>query len=298
MTVIAQNQSSYLPWTTPATKPEKKTYLDRCWEQLDPKQITSSQRSSTLWKIAAGASLVAYTVFALAVFISVTLFCPIYAPVTGLALTLAAPAAVAVYNALMKKAAQAQDEKKGIEALQKHYKPISSLKKESVQKKLSQLGITATKHFDQLKVLLAKRNCLLEAYRSFEKKAKEQAKSLRKIQSSYAKQPHTKIEKNLKEKQKELLRTQRWVLEAKTATAFIDALMRAPHFTKFKKIPKDLYTFSPYGTTHQTLGNACNDPNAKIFLRFKNKKLKPITFKQAQRATIPELGARISPAFS
>ena len=74
--------ASTAPVSLSTTSPQK-SYLQFCEEELNPDLLASYSRKSTLWKVAAVATLVAFTALMVGALVASALYAPIFFPMIG-----------------------------------------------------------------------------------------------------------------------------------------------------------------------------------------------------------------------
>ncbi len=68
-----------------APQPKTNNYLQRCVQDLDPAVAAMYESNAFLWNVASKATLVAFTVLAVGLFVTVDFLAPVFLPLVGIA---------------------------------------------------------------------------------------------------------------------------------------------------------------------------------------------------------------------
>lgn len=284
------------PRTPLATTPPE-SFLARSIEDLSPIKITTADQSSTLWRVAAAASFVAFTALAVAVFVQVALFAPAFIPCAGLtALVLAGPVSANVKN-FLESAENAHKEADRYRTIQKHYENLSSKTPLQIQAELVSRGITwftipgfnfsKPEEVSRLNPLLAQAKYLDEKIQKWlEVKDLSNTKAKKLISANFEENRN-----EICDHQTTALSAEEIAMRFKIQAAFVNAILRKGDY---KGRFKDIATPTKINSYERAVGNTLgNFPEVNRFLTFKNPNLAPLTFNDVKNLSVAELGQRI-----
>lgn len=272
-----------------------KTYLQQCVEELEPSNLSSLQRKSTLWQVASVATLVAYTALAMTGLGLAAMYAPIYIPVLAVgSLFLLGPTQKGA-NVFEKWADEANARAEQIKEISQNCQAMSSATPQDLQQTLQQKGIPwftipgmvlNPANIDTLKPLIAH-------HAFWEKKIEkiETDKTSKLTQATkLATENYEKNKEEINELREDVLNLEKNALESKIKNAFINAVIRRPDF---KGALENLGTFSPMTGPEQAIGAAVGATSAAELFTFKNGRVAALTIDEVKRSRVPDLAIRL-----
>lgn len=268
-----------------------KTFLARCVEELDPKEISSYENQSPVWRAASVAVIVFFIAISVTAVILVGIYAPAYIPLS------AAPALILLNPAyqLYEKCERYADEAKNIAdkltAIKREYEHLTTLSEAEVQAILVQRSIPVpdAQTLTAIKPLIA-HHLFWERHTALS--AQKHQEALDEAQKVAARTPPAE-RNDICAEQLKALELENYVLQCKVQNAFINAVIRNPSSTASFE---ESGTFSPLSIQQRLLGNAVGDPTATPFFTLKDRTVIPID--DVRRLTISELGQRIVAAMA
>ncbi len=275
-----------------------KSYLQFCEEELNPDLHASYSRKSTLWKVAAVATLVAFTALMVGVLVASALYAPVFFPMIGVCCILPLGQVQKVYRLFEKWSDEASERAVQLGAINKHYQELSGSTPSQLQQLLQQKGInhvTGMQHNDpnltSLKPLIA-RHLFWEGHvEELNKKMQEKLELASKLYNK----DYTENKDEIYELRSEALEIEKQVLESKAKNAFINAVIRRPHYTGNLE---DLGTFSPLSGQERAIGMQAGAAGSNEFFSFKARSMPAIFYDEAKRLAVPDLAMRMVIAMS
>lgn len=273
------------------------SFLARCTEDLKPSKVTALEWQSTLWKVAAGVTFVAFT--ALVVVATIGLGSTMYVPVIGIvALVLAMPVAEFVKK-MLKYSENAKLEASNYRAIQAHHEQIALLGRTPIfssielhNRGINSLLIPGVQgHPERLAALhpmLARAKFLDDAVkRHFEVRDNLTASAKR-----YSTENFAQNREIIYDLRNSALFSEDMALETKIEAAFVNAVLRK---YDFNGTLEDIATLTNISYIERALGNELNETTGVTnFLTFKNQNIAPITHSDVKRMSVAELGQRIA----
>ncbi len=287
--------------STTAAAPNK-SYLARCVEDLSADKVSTLDRQSTLWTVAAGATFVAFTVLAVGAFVATAVLLPAYVPVAGLsALLLAMPVANFVKN-FLEYSENSRKEANMHREIQNNYLDLTQGTPAQVQIDLMRRGITwfqipgqqisRPQDLAVLNPVLAKARQLDTKIQDHLQTKDELTAEARQLASADFAQNRQKIY----DLRNAALFAEDLAMKTKIEAAFVNAVLRKGDFNGTLE---DVATLSNIAYHERILGDELNDGAAvNQFLTFKNHAFAPITFDDVKRMNVAELGQRLVAAMA
>lgn len=283
--------------TTAINIQSQNSFLARCTEDLNLSKITALEWQSTLWKVAAGVTFVAFT--ALVIVATIGLGTTVYVPVIGIvALVMAMPVAEFVKK-LLKYSENAKIEAENYRTIQAYHAQIELAARQplSTSNELQNRGINCQQipgiqgHPERLAALhpmLARAKFLDDAIKKhFEMRDKLTAQTRRLATDNFAE--NREIIYDLRNS---ALFSEDRALQTKIEAAFVNAVLRK---YDFNGTLDDIATLTNISYIERALGNELNDTTGTAsFLNFKNRNIAPITHADVKRMSVAELGQRIA----
>ncbi len=275
-----------------------KSYLQFCEEELNPDLLSSCSRKSTLWKVAAVTTLVAFTALMVGALVASALYAPIFFPMVGVCCILPLGQVQKVYRLFVKWSDEASERAVQLGAINGHYQELSGSTPSQLQQLVGQKGInniTGMQHNDPnlttLKPLIA-RHLFWEGHvEELTKKMQEKLDEASKLSS----EGYTENKDEIYELRSEALEIEKQVLESKAKNAFINAVIRRPHYMGNLE---DLGTFSPLSGQERAIGSQAGAAGTNEFFSFKARSMPGIFYNEAKQLSVPDLAMRMVIAMS
>ena len=292
----------------PAARP---SFLQQCTNDLSPENISTMQRQSTLWTVAAAVTFVAFTAIAVCAFVYAGMFLPAYMPVAGLMTLLGAIPAADLSKKFLEYSVQSKKEADTYREVQNHYTDLSKAAPLAIQHELMTRGIkwweipgmslAHPKNVSTLNPLLAKARQLDSVVQRHLKTVQECSDGavLLTKRPADGSAPYSETEMGRKEiydLRNTALFYQDRALQTKIQAAFVNAVLRK---ADFHGTLDDIAMLSNIPYHERLLGNALNQGGTvNDFLTFKNRALTPITHDDVKRLSVTELGQRVAAAMA
>ncbi len=276
----------------------KKAFLDRCVETIDPKVASRLSLHSTLWKVAAVTSLVAFTILAMGAFVATNLAAPVYVPVAGISILLMLPLAKAAYQWLIRKAETNSEKATQLQKINEKFTAMDKASTQEIQAALAQKGIQwwsipgmaqNPEELHKLKALLARQDYWGDYCGKLEERKQAKLKEIDHVSETLEEKEHEKVFNT----RLEVLFIEQAQIQTKVNAAFVNAVMRKPSFVGDES---DVYRISCLLPEQRIMWQAFADHSGREYLRFNNDRLPPITMDEIIRMSVNELGERISQA--
>lgn len=275
----------------------QKTFLDRCVETIDPKVASRLSLRSTMWNVAAVASLVAFTAISMLAFVATNLFAPVYVPITGISILLLLGLAKQGYEKLVSKADTASEKANQLKKINEKFHALDKASVQDIQHGLMQRGInwcTIPGMFQKpddllkLKPLMARQDYWSDYCGKLEeKKQAKLAEIAELVNHGDSIEPTEKIFN----KRREVLFIEQAQLQTKVNAAFINAVMRRPTFTGDEDA---VYRIPHILPEQRIMCDAFGDRKGREFLIFRNDVMPAFTTDDVKRLSVAEMGERIS----
>jgi len=281
----------------PAATP--KSYLQFCREELNPNLIASYSRNSTLWKVAAIATLVAFTVLLIGAFIATVLYSPVFIPIVGLSCLILIGQIKKIYSLFDQWSYEASERANQLSAIKGHYQSLNASTPAHIQQILRQKGINSVSGMQvndpnlmTLKPLIARH--LFWEGRVTQLTQQKQEKIGLAIKLSNENFLENRDE--IYELQSEALELERQALESRAKHVFINAVIRRPHFIGTSE---DLVTLSSLSGQERAIAMRTGAPNAYEFLSFKTPRaVTTIRYDEMQQHAAADLAMRMVTAMT
>ena len=276
------------------------TYLQQCSEDLQPGNLTSWQRKSTLYQVASVATLVAYTILAVGGLALSIFYAPIFVPVVAITSAFLLKFVQNGASILEGLSGQARARADQIKQISEHFQTLSSSSTQQIQQTLQEKGVQwstipgMTQDPSNLKTL----NPLLARHLFWEKqieKLEGQKKSKLSEASRLVAESEEKNQAEIYNLRSAALIIEKNLLESKIKNAFVNAVLRQP---TFKGSLENVGTFSPLSGQERAVGNAASSGSATKFFTFKNNTTPTLTFDEVKSLGISELALRLMPAMT
>lgn len=278
--------------TTPIPTPSK-SYLELCQDELDPKVQASYHRDSTLNRVAATATIVAFTALMIGGFIAIIVHAPVFVPLAGICSLLLLGLIKKVYSMFNQKADIASKRAEQLGIINKHYQELTNFTPQQIQQFLHDKAIynvTGMQFNDPqlttLKPLMA-RHLFWEG--QAQEWSKKQAKQIEKA-DKLSNEDLIENRDEIYELRSDALQIEQIALESKIKNAFINAVMRRPQFAQ--KL-EDLGTFSPLTGQERAIAIQLGSNNSDAFFSFKNTSMPAIRYHEAKQLSVSELAMRL-----
>jgi hypothetical protein len=274
---------------TSATNEIPNSFLTLCKLDLDPSRISTYERQSTCWLIAAGVTVVAFTALAAAACFYTGIFLPAYTPFVIVGSLLAVATVASWAKSFLEYSKNSQLEAQKYTELQRCYADLSQKTPAQIQGELASNGVRTrdVRRIEDVTPLLAQAKYLSEKIRSdvlLQQELTEEAKSL--AASNFAANREKIF--NL---QHAVLHTEDKVLQTKIQAAFVNAVLRKGDFNGSLE---EIGTVTDAIYVERLLGRELgNEVGIKNFLTFKHRNLAPITYTDVKRLNVAQLGARL-----
>ncbi len=283
---------------TPSQPLPANSFIARCMDDLRPGKVTALEWQSTLWKVAAGVTFVAFT--ALVIVATISLGTTMYVPVIGVvALVMAMPVAEFVKK-LLQYSENAKNEAANYRAIQAHHAQMELAARQQptfTAIELHNRGINSQQipgiqgHPERLAALhsmIARAKFLDDTVkRHFEVRDNLTADARRLATVNFAE--NREIIYDLRNS---ALFSEDRALETKIEAAFVNAVLRK---YDFNGTLEDIATLTNISYIERALGNELSDTTGTTrFLTFKNQNIAPISHADVKRMSIAELGQRIA----
>lgn len=271
-----------------------KSYLQFAEEELSPDLLASYNQKATLWKVAAVASVVLFTVIAVGGFAASAYLLPVTIPLVGLCAYVMMAQAMKVYSMFEKWSDTATERATQLSAINKHYEDMSSSTPQALQEILRSKGIHNVVGMQQNDPNLTTLNPLIARHLFWEQHTADQLK----IKEDKIEEARKLSEKDFVENRdtiyelnSEALEFEMQALESKVKNAFINAVLRRPHYAGTLE---DLGTFSQLTGQERAMAMQAKAPHANEFFTFKNKAMPLITYNDVKRESVAELAIRMA----
>ena len=295
-----------------ASAPQKANYLQRCAEQVDPKNLSSLRTKSILWKVAAVASFVALGLFA---FIAYTLTLGAMvaaAPLAGIAVPLIAIAGFSItvgsgFGAFMAHdkfsnfAKNRSMELQQCQEIANFHTPLKNATVEQLQNKLTQHEIPLNQNPETLKTLAPAIARIDMIQARLDKKTERRNEILTELntintspQSSFLDQLVTDV---IFQKRVEAVNLKQRILVDKIALAFARAGVIQPGFEGDTR-EAGRFTSSMLIARAMSAHSDLNFADTENFFFFNKTDARPISYNEASNLSVAQLSQRVIEAMA
>jgi hypothetical protein len=284
--------------TLASSQPQK--FLDHCIEELDPSAATPFEKQSTLWNVAASATLIAFTVLAVSAFIATGIFAPIYIPIAGICALLLLNPVSEFYEKFQQYSKDAGARAEQLKEIVRHYDTLKEATPEELQRAIQRTGVTwfqipgmfqHPENLSTLKPLLARHKFWEGQTQKLEQKSQIALQKAQELSTTNSPENREEIY-NLRTGALEL---QRQALESKVKDAFVLSVLRNPDLTGTLESVGD---FSKLSNQERIIGNAVNDASVSALFTFKNTAFAALTADEVKQTSTADLSRRILVAAS
>ncbi|MBS0620828.1 MAG: hypothetical protein JSS61_05165 [Verrucomicrobia bacterium] len=269
--------------------PSQTTYLERCRQELDLNQIDKLERHSKMWKVAATASLVAFSAIALSAFVLTGIYAaPIYLSFAALSIVLSLPGAVNLYRKfeqVSNSRAELAHQARGIN--QSYATLITDPSLGRTLDVTRDMGIpwVVTENLIRNPESIRELAPLMARVKYYKDEIDDALADLQTCKEKLAKGEDTHV------------RALAFMADVratnlKVKAAFESAVIQQPAFTGSEA---DLFILEDSYTTalQRAIGRAIGEENLSPYLTFKNGSIAPISYDDAKQMTIPQIAERI-----
>ena len=276
-----------------ADNPNSQTYLQQCTEDLSPSQISSAQWKSSLWRVAAVATYVAFAALTIGgIALAMATSAMVYIPVITVSALFLLKFVQKGHDQLEKWSDEALARAEQLKKISHHHQELASVTSEQLQQLLQQKGIPLSSipnpdEIAKLKPLVARHTFWEGHVQELEKKKQEKIDEAAKLSS----RDYTENADEIYDLHCEALEIEKRALESKVKNAFINAVIQRPdHIGSLD----DLGSFSKITGQEHAVGNAAgNAGKLTEFFKFKNEREKTLSFDEVKSMTVFELAGRI-----
>lgn len=282
-----------MPLSSVSSSLAQKTVLQQCQEELNPELLASYDQKSTLWKVAAIATLVAFTALMIGGFIATALYAPVFIPIIGITSLILLSQINRVYRTFDNWSTQSHERADQLREINRHYHELSGSTPAQIQQILRQKGIhnvTGMQYNDPnlttLKPLIA-RHLFWEGHvEKLQKLKQEKLDEAAKLTS----ESFTDHREEIYDLRSEALELEKQALESKVKNSFINAALRRPHFAGTLA---DVGTFSALSGQERAAGIPMNVAGAGEFFTFKARNVAPIQYNEVKQIGVADLAMRM-----
>jgi hypothetical protein len=285
---------------TSALSASSQTYLQRCTEDLQPSNLSSWNPNSwswksTQWQVAAVATYVAYTVFAVGGLAAAAAFAPVYIPVVAISSIFLLKFVQKGHDLFERWSDRASAHAGQLKAISRYLQELSSATPEQLQQILQQKGIQwftipgmlqNPNDLTRLKPLIARHNFWETHIQTLQENQQKKLNEAARLSSeSYADNKN-----EIYDLRCEALEIEKRVLEGKLKNAFINAVIRRPtHIGTLE----DLGSITAISGQERAIGNATSATSVNDFFTFKNGRTPTLSGDDVKRMTTTDLAMRL-----
>jgi hypothetical protein len=286
--------------TATSTQP---SFSTQCIEDLSPDKVSSSKKWSIVYLVAAGATAVAYTIFAAGLSATAAILAAPYAPFVSLGAILGALPIANFVKTLLESSQSCEKEANQYRAIQECHQTLIQQGPQNAHVELMRRGINWANIPGQS---IHRPNDVAAVYPVLaraiylDRKAQEDVQLKEDLihQADVLESDQSYVEHRQKayELRNAALFTEQRAMEAKIEAAFADAVLRKGNFNGSLK---DVGFLSSDNAIERMLRSALNGSSgAHGFFTFANRNLAPITFNEVRTMTVAQLGQRIAAAMN
>lgn len=295
ISLIAANSAA-----TSTSTVSKINYLDRCIEEFNPSnaedaasKILWEDRKSTLWKVAAYASLVVFAILAVGAFITTGILFPVYIPIAGICTLLLLNPVHQFYKRFQSYADQSQGRADQFRSIENHFKDLTGKTSAELAQIVFQKGIVLNDAatLEQVKPLIARHLFWEDHTKKIDAQKQAELDKAQKLSNDNSIEHRQEIY----DIRTIALELENRALECKVKNAFINAIIRRPDFAGTLT---DVGEISPLLSQERILGQAAGDTSVDQFFTFANKTIAPLSLNDVKRLSVAELGQRLFAAMA
>jgi hypothetical protein len=281
-----------------STQTAPRAYLQYAEEELDPHLRAVHSRKSTLWKVAAVGTFVAFSILMVSAFMVSGFYLPIALPMIGISALVLLKPAKDLSDLFMSWSGAAKQRATQLHTIHKHYQALNGFTPQQLQGILASKGIHNVTGMQASDPQLTTLKPLIARHIFWE----EQIANLNEIKAEKLKEAEKLSENNFVEHreriynlQSEALECEKQALESKVKTAFLNAVLRHPHFIGSLET---IGTFSPASGQERAIAMQSNpaDREKEVLFTFKNTSVKPLHCSEIKESTLTALALRIASA--
>lgn len=272
------------------------TYLQFSEEELNPDLQAFHAKDSTMYRVAAIATVVAFSIIVGTAVIVTSIYFPLFLPLCLICSVPTLVVAKKVHAYFDHRSELASDRANQLAAIKRNFKEIEDFSPEQIQQLLQQRKINdifRLRHNDpslvNLKPLIARHIFWEDHVARLQAQQKDFSNRAAELESKDASGNRDKIV----ELRNTALEVEKDALESKVKNAFINAVIRR---FAFAGTQGDLGTFSPLGGVERAALLQKNTPNANDLFTFKNGTSYTILYDEARNLDVYTLGTRIMTA--
>jgi hypothetical protein len=276
---------------TSTTTPD--SFLANCKLDLDPSRVSTYERQSTYWLIAAGVTFVAFTALAVGACFYTGMFLPAYTPFVLIGSLLAAGPVSSWVKSFLEYSKNSQLEAQKYTEIQRHHDVLVRKTREQIQSELVAHGIRTlrgtkeVRRIEDVTPLLAQANYLSDKIKNDVLLRHELTTEAKNFAASNFAEHRQKIF----DLQHAALHMEDKILQTKIQAAFVNAVLRKGDFNGSLE---EIGTLTDTIYMERLLGRELgNEEGIKNFLTFKHHNLAPITCTEVKRLTVAQLGAKL-----
>lgn len=270
-------------------------YIDICKSELDPNYVTHYTNESNRLSNRALIYAVAFPVIIATSIALVAAFAPPFLIVTGFTALLLISVVHKIYCDLTLKSELTQERANQFKSIQEHHESLTNATPAQIQQMLKEKGIDFVIGIRQNDQQLATLKPVLARHLFWEERIDQLKKSQEKTLKQVNKLTAQNTQGNkaaISALQGDVLNLESQLVTAKVKCAFVNAALFNP---TCKGRLEDLGTFSTLSGQERAVALAASASKANDFFLFNQPNLSAITFEDAKRSTIRQLGMRLYP---
>lgn len=276
--------------------PPTQTYLQFSEEELNPDLQAFHAKESTLYRVAAIATVVAFSVIVGAAVVVTIIYAPLFIPLCLIYSVPALMVAKRVHHYFDHRSELASDRANQLAGIKKNFEEIEDFAPEQIQQLLQQKKINyifRMRHNDPsfvtLKPLIARHTFWENHVAGLEAQKQDFSSRANELESKNS----TRDKEKITALRNAALEVEKDALESKVKNAFINAVIRRFAFTGTLQ---DLGTFSLLSSAEREINIQNNVPGANDLFTFKNGTTYTILYDEARDLDIYTLGTRFMTA--
>ncbi|GEM_PF-5330356 len=270
-------------------------YLDLCKSELDPSLAMIYSKESELEANLALVYCVAFPIIIATSLAITATFAPVFLIVTGFTALLLIYPLKEIYSNTAINAELKEARFRQLKSLQKHYESLAQATPAQIQQMLKEKGIDFVIGMGQNDPQLTTLKPMLARYLFWEERITE----LKKSQEKKLRRAETLTTENAEQNkiaisnlQRDALNIESQLVTAKVKCAFVNAALFHP---TCKGCLENIGTFSTLSGEERAIALGAKASKANDFFLFNQPHLSAITFEDAKRCTIRQLGMRLYP---
>lgn len=281
-----------------ATTVETKNYLDRCVEQLDPSVASSREWCAFWYRVAATATAVAFTALAVGVFVATGVFAPVYIPIAAIGAFAASQIVLEFCKKLFTTADLINERADKLKKIKFTYDSLASATQGQLVAKLNGFGDGLGEFAQDNPDSLTAAKALIARYDFW----RERSVACEKLEADFLNDA-TRLSKDnyyshrfpINQFREDAITLHRQSLINKVRSAFVLTMLQSP---QTKGMLESFGDFAPITPLEQLLGKYAEDDKVDELFIFKNKRVIPITIKDAETKSSFDLSKHLLAAVS